>query len=107
MKSGYSGPLKPDLLCFSSWTSRLSLSYKATVDLGGLRTHETSTCFSLGDAGSSARPRRSNVSIFAAWRVLITPPVRVHIHTCVCVNITSVFARLCVCVFVGVLACTF
>ncbi len=50
MKGGRSGVLKPDRLGLSCKVNKCSDA--GTGNLGVLTTHETSPCFSLGDAGS-------------------------------------------------------
>ncbi len=53
MKSGLSGALKPDRLgCNAN-----NCSDTGTGDLGVLTTHETTSRFSLGDAGSNKQAK--------------------------------------------------
>ncbi len=51
MKSGHYGALKPDRFDLSCEANKCSDT--GTEDLGVLTTHETSPCFSLGDASST------------------------------------------------------
>ncbi len=55
MKSECSGAPKPDRLGLSCKANKCSDA--RTGDLGVLTAHETSTCFSLGDVGSTRRLR--------------------------------------------------